>query len=145
MPSRATASVSGFAMGLTNGSRHWVSASIPLAAVTAGGQDTVSSGSTTAARGIIVWLRRLALTRCPGEASTAFAVTSAPVPAVVGTAMHGADGRVIARPAPANSNASTAAYPGPALTAQSSLPAGKIAENLVDARGSAIMSATASR
>ena len=47
--------------------------------------------------------RRLALTRCSGEASTALAVTSAPVPAVVGTATHGTDGRVIARPAPMTS------------------------------------------
>ena len=37
-PSRASPSVSGVARGETNGSRHWVSASRPLAAVTAGGQ-----------------------------------------------------------------------------------------------------------
>ncbi len=76
---------------------------MPLAAVTAGGQDRVSCGSTSAARGIMGTPRRLALTRCAGEASTAFAVTSAPVPAVVGTATHGTDGRVIARPAPMTS------------------------------------------
>ena len=87
----------------TNGSRHWVSASRPLAAVTGGGHDTVSSGSTSATRGIISGLRRLALSRCPGAASTAFAVTSAPVPAVVGTATHGRAGRVISRPAPTTS------------------------------------------
>ena len=87
----------------TNGSRHWVSASRPLAAVTGGGQDTVSSGSTSATRGIISGLRRLALRWCSGTASTALAVTSAPVPAVVGTATQGAAGRVIFRPAPTTS------------------------------------------
>ena len=35
-------------------------------------------------------LRRLAFTRCPGDASTALRVTSEPVPAVVGTAIDGA-------------------------------------------------------
>ena len=65
---------------------------MPLAAVTGGGQDTVSSGSTSATRGIISGLRRLALIRCAGEASTALAVTSAPVPAVVGTATQGTAG-----------------------------------------------------
>ena len=38
-----------------------------------------------------------------------------------------------------------AAYPGPAPAAQSPLPAGKTAENLVEARGCAIISATVSR
>ena len=45
-------------------------------------------------------LRRLALSWCSGTASTALAVTSAPVPAVVGTATQGAAGRVIGRPDP---------------------------------------------
>ncbi len=97
------ASLSGLARGLTNGSRHWVSASMPLAAVTSGGQDTVSSGSTRAAIGNIDAPRRLALTWCSGEASTAFAVTSAPVPAVVGTATYGTDRRLIAWPPPMTS------------------------------------------
>jgi hypothetical protein len=39
MPSRATASLSGFACGETNGSRHWVSASSPVLAVIAGGSE----------------------------------------------------------------------------------------------------------
>ena len=77
---------------------------MPLAAVTDRGQDTVSNGSTSAAQGIMVRLRRLAFTRFAGEARTALAVTSAPVPAVVGTAINGTDGRVIARPAPITSN-----------------------------------------
>ncbi len=76
---------------------------MPLAAVTAGGQDTVSSGSISAARGSIAAPRRLALRLCSGEASTAFAVTSAPVPAVVGTATHGTEGRVTGRPPPMTS------------------------------------------
>src|SRR6478672_7193187 len=102
-PSRARPSVSGFARTETNGSRHWVSASRPLAAVTGGGHDTVSSGSTSATRGIISGLRRLAFRRCPGTASTALAVTSAPVPAVVGTATQGAASWVIFCPDPTTS------------------------------------------
>ena len=78
-------------------------ASRPLAAVTGGGQETVSSGSTSATRGIIIGLRRLALSRCSGTASTALAVTSAPVPAVVGTATNGRAGWVIFWPAPTTS------------------------------------------
>ena len=77
-----------------------MSASRPLAAVTGAGQDRVSSGSTSATRGIISGLRRLAFSPCSGAARTALAVTSAPVPAVVGTATQGADGRVIAWPDP---------------------------------------------
>ena len=61
-PSRASPSVSGVAWTETNGSRHWVSASRPLAAVTGGGHETVRSGSTSATRGIMSGLRRLALT-----------------------------------------------------------------------------------
>jgi hypothetical protein len=79
------------------GSRHWVNASRPLAAVTGGGQDTVSCGSTSVTAGIISGLRRLAVRRCSGHGSTALAVTSAAVPAVAGTAMQGTAGRVIAR------------------------------------------------
>ncbi len=71
--------------------------------MTGGGQDAVSPGSTSATRGIISALRRLALTRCAGAASTALAVTSAPVPAVVGTATQGTAGRVIFRPDPTTS------------------------------------------
>ena len=45
-------------------------------------------------------LRRLTLTRCSGEASTALRVASEPVPAVVGMARNGADGlaRLCPRP-----------------------------------------------
>jgi hypothetical protein len=102
-PAAARQSVSAFARTETKGSRHWLSASRPLAAVTGGGQLMVSSGSTIATRGIISGLRRLALTRWAGEVSTALAVTSAPVPAVVGTATSGTEGLVIFRPAPMTS------------------------------------------
>ena len=78
-------------------------ASIPDAAVTAGGQSRVSSGSTTACLGIISGCRRLAFTPCSGTDSTAFAVTSAPVPAVVGTATSGNGARVIGWPRPTTS------------------------------------------
>jgi hypothetical protein len=71
--------------------------------VTGGGHDAVSPGSTSATLGITSALRRLALTRCPDEASTALAVTSAPVPAVVGTATQGTAGRVMVRPDPMTS------------------------------------------
>ena len=56
-------------------------------------------------------------------------------------------GPKMTRPAVANSNASTPApaYPASARTAQPPAPAGKTAENLADARGSAIISATVSR
>ena len=55
-------------------------------------------GSTSATRGSMRGLRRLTLTRCSGEPSTALRVTSAPVPAVVGMAMKGALGLVSGRP-----------------------------------------------
>ena len=48
-------------------------------------------------------LRRLAFTPCSGDASTAFLVTSEPVPAVVGTATNGSDGRVSGWPRPTTS------------------------------------------
>src|SRR6266571_509961 len=92
-PSRASASVTGLAFTDTNGSRHWVRASRPLDAVAAGGQPTVSSGSTSATAGSITGLRMLTLTPCSGTANTEFVVASEPVPAVVGTATHGTPGR----------------------------------------------------
>ena len=56
-----------------------------------------------AARGSISGLRRLAFTRCSGEDSTALRVTSEPVPAVVGMATKGAEGRAIGCPRPTTS------------------------------------------
>ena len=99
-PSRASPSVSGLARTDTSGSRHWVSASSPLDAVTAGGHGTVSRGSTSATAGSISGLRRLAFTASAVEVSTAFAVTSEPVPAVVGTATYGTGRCAIGTPRP---------------------------------------------
>ena len=93
----------GFANGDTYGSRHWVSASRPDDAVTAGGQPRVSSGSTSATRASIEGCRMLTLTPCSGELTTPFMVTSEPVPAVVGTAMNGSGVRAGGRPAPITS------------------------------------------
>ena len=56
-------------------------------AVAFGGSEWVRRGSTTATSGSIKGLRMLTLTRCRGESRTAFRVTSAPVPAVVGMAI----------------------------------------------------------
>ena len=60
-----------------------------------------------ARRGSIQGLRRLTLTRCSGEASTALRVTSVPVPAVVGIATNGADGCVSGLPRPMTSRYSS--------------------------------------
>nr|WP_276602970.1 hypothetical protein [Nannocystis pusilla] len=87
----------------TNGSISWVSASRPQSAVTAGGSERVSAGSTIAARGSIFGLRRLTLTRCASAASTALRVTSEPVPAVVGTATKGTGSWTSGRPRPTTS------------------------------------------
>ena len=74
-----------------------------LAAVTAAGRPSASSGSTSATRGSIAALRRLTFTRAAGTASTALRVASAPVPAVVGTAMNGSGTSVSAWPRPTTS------------------------------------------
>ena len=76
---------------------------MPVAAVSAGGRPSASSGSTSATRGSINGLRKLTLTPCDGDPSTALRVASAPVPAVVGTAMKGTDGCAMGRPAPMTS------------------------------------------
>ena len=80
---------------------HWHSASIPDRAVTSGGTPTPSSGSTSATRGSRCSLRMLALNCRSGEPITAFRVASAPVPAVVGIAIHATAGVVIHFDSPA--------------------------------------------
>ena len=67
----------------------WVSASLPLAAVTSGGRLRVISGSIRAALANQPSWRRLNLAWVSASSRTAFLVTSAPVPAVVGTAIQG--------------------------------------------------------
>ena len=65
---------------------------MPVSAVVWGGRDTVSSGSSTAQRGI----RHRSLTAYlwwSAPVTTAAMVVSEPVPAVVGTAMKGEMGR----------------------------------------------------
>ena len=54
-------------------------------------------------RAFVEGLRRLAFTRCSGEDNTALRVTSEPVPAVVGIATKGAEGRAIGCPRPTTS------------------------------------------
>ena len=78
----------------------WSSASSPVAAVTPGGHDVVSSGSTTARLGwrkrweIPVFVPRL------GKSTIATVVTSEPVPDVVGSASTGRSGPGTGRPPP---------------------------------------------
>ncbi len=117
MPSRQNASVNGLARDDVNGSTSWTSASSPELAVTAGGSVYVRLGSTRATRASIDGLRRLTLTRCRGEARTAFRVTSLPVPAVVGIAIHGTEGRSSGRPAPMTSRWSNSSPPLPSMAA----------------------------
>ena len=95
--------VIGFPFGDTNGSRHCVSASSPVLAVTSGGSEYVSSGSTIATVGSIDGLRRLTFTRASSTMSTALRVTSAPVPAVVGMAIVGTEGSASGRARPTTS------------------------------------------
>ena len=67
----------------------WMSASMPEAAVTLGGQLTVSSGSMSATFGMRNGLTRPCFTLSFSLAKMAMAVHSEPVPAVVGMAMIG--------------------------------------------------------
>ncbi len=102
-PSRHRASVSGLARDETNGSMSCVNASSPVLAVTAGGIEALNSGSTSATAGRSCMPRRLTFTPCSGERITALRVTSVPVPAVVGMAMHGTEDFVSASPRPMTS------------------------------------------
>jgi hypothetical protein len=71
--------------------------------MTSAGSPTRRSGSTSAALGNMRGLRRLAFTPCAGAPSTAFLVTSDPVPAVVGSATSGSERRVSGWPRPTTS------------------------------------------
>eukprot|EP00982_Pelagococcus_subviridis_P002853 21991-Pelagococcus_subviridis.AAC.4 len=104
IPEMATASVSGFDALLTYGSTHCVSASSPVCAVTLAGIDRVSSGSITQTSGSMNACRME--TFLSPASKTLFFVTSAPGPAVVGTAMNGAARRVSGRARPTTSRKS---------------------------------------
>lgn len=77
-----------------------VRASSPVAAVMFGGVLRVNIGSTITLSGIMERWRRLTFTLASGIAITAFRVTSAPVPAVVGMAIIGAGGWSSGFPSP---------------------------------------------
>ncbi|MEZ4505263.1 MAG: hypothetical protein R2848_05170 [Thermomicrobiales bacterium] len=70
----------------------WVSASIPVEAVSRGGKPSVSPGSTMAILGAIAQSRRETLICRVVSLTTELRVTSLPVPAVVGMAMSGRGG-----------------------------------------------------
>ena len=67
-----------------------VSASMPVAAVMAGGRPVISAGSSAATLGTSRVSTITILLLRSGSAITAATVTSEPVPAVVGTAYTGA-------------------------------------------------------
>ncbi len=73
---------------------------MPLDAVTPGGSDRVVSGSTIARRGSRLRCAMAVLTWSPSTLMTQVEVASAPVPAVVGSAMSGFSGFDGARPRP---------------------------------------------
>jgi hypothetical protein len=64
----------------------WVSASIPVAAVTAGGRPTVSAGSAKTARARSLGEKMIFLMWVVSSDTTEERPTSLPVPAVVGMA-----------------------------------------------------------
>ena len=70
-----------------------------MAAVTAGGTEHVSVGSNNATVGASCGLMMLIFTRFFVSVQTAQAVTSLPVPEVVGTAMIGGNG-LLTKPMP---------------------------------------------
>ena len=120
--SRQRASVKGFARAHSQGSITWVRASRPEARVTARGVLSVSDGSTIARSGSMRSSRRLTLRCCSGTLITAFFVTSAPVPAVVGMATNGSGLASNRRPVPTTSRYSIAG-PCAGTSAAIALPA----------------------
>ena len=93
-PSSAIASAGGLSRGDRNVSMQCDSASSPVAAVSAGGRPSVSSGSQIARFGIRCGLMNPSF-RPSASVSSAARPTSAPVPAVVGIAITGATAAVI--------------------------------------------------
>ena len=93
-PSSAMASAGGLKRGEEKVSMQWLSASSPVAAVSPGGRPSVSSGSQMARLGMRCGEMMPSL-RPSSSVSSAARPTSAPVPAVVGTAITGATCGVI--------------------------------------------------
>ena len=75
----------------------WVSASMPVAAVIAGGRSNVSSGSANTHFARSCGEKMIFLTCVASSETTAERPTSDPVPAVVGSAMKYGSGRPIGR------------------------------------------------
>ena len=69
-----------------------MSASMPVAAVTPGGHETVSAGSTIASAGRRCRCETPVFVPRRGKSTTATVVTSEPVPEVVGSATSGSTG-----------------------------------------------------
>ena len=85
----ANASDTGFFWMDVCASTAWVSASMPVVAVSFGGSDEVSAGSRMATCGTSLYEVNDSFACLCVSATTATSVTSLPVPAVVGTAMNG--------------------------------------------------------
>ena len=97
IPSSAMPSASGWNPGAQNASKQCTKASMPVAAVIAGGRPTVSSGSLITTPGIICGWKMIFFWWVASLTTTPARPTSEPVPAVVGTAMIGAIPRGSAR------------------------------------------------
>jgi len=93
-PSSAMPSAGGLKAGAMKVSMQWAIASMPVAAVRAGGRPSVNSGSQMAALGIRFQEWKPSL-RPSSTMTMAPRATSLPVPAVVGTAIRGAAAAVI--------------------------------------------------
>jgi hypothetical protein len=89
MASRALASVSGWAPTETKASMAWVRASMPVAAVTAGGISSITLASSTAISGMMFGSIITSFTWRSLSIITALLVISAAVPAVVLMATSG--------------------------------------------------------
>ena len=83
------ASEAGVASRQCKESTAWLSASMPVEAVSAGGIDIVRSGSTSAIRGQIRGSKRFIFFRLTVSVMIADGETSLPVPDVVGRAITG--------------------------------------------------------
>lgn len=89
---RARLSEKGLALRLTYASTAWVSASMPVSAVSRGGIDRVSSASITVASGRNAGPVQSIFSSVALSVMTVNWVASDPLPAVVGTAITGSAG-----------------------------------------------------